>query len=381
MSTEVSAPPAVRGHPGVNVVGYLSAELGVGEAARRMARAAELTGLPVHHVGITVDRVRHAHPTPRPLHSALRHRDTIYSLNADELIRGLQLIGEPRYPSGGRRFGYWFWEVELGLDHWTHVVPSLDEVWAPSEFVADALRPFCEPRLMPLPVWAPRSPAPFTRRDLGLPDGFVFLFCYDFHSVMERKNPLGLVDAYCRAFGPHDGASLVLKSTNGSHHPEQLAMVLDVTASRPDIHVMEGYVSPTHVQGLIEQADCFVSLHRSEGFGLNIANAMAAGRPVVATGYSGNMTFMDEASAFVVPYDLVEVGEGHGPYPAHAPWADPRLDAAAEHLRTVFDRPAVAAERAAAGRAHVLARQSIHLTADRIRALFVDDQLTMSVYA
>jgi glycosyltransferase involved in cell wall biosynthesis len=221
-------------------------------------------------------------------------------------------------------------------------------------------------RLVPLVVRPPARPTPYLREQLGLPEGFVFLFCYDYFSVMARKNPLDLLDAYTRAFAPDDGASLVLKSINGHRRPLELDRLRQAVGDRPDVVILDRFMDPARVQGLIELSDCFVSLHRSEGFGLNIAAAMAAGRPVVATGYSGNMDFMDERSAFLVPYDLVPVGADNDPYPADAMWAQPDLDAAALAMRRVFDDPGEATERADRGRELVLDRQSAARSASAV---------------
>ena len=123
------------------------------------------------------------------------------------------------------------------------------------------------------------------------------------------------------------------------------------------------------MQGLIELCDCFVSLHRSEGFGLNLAAAMAAARPTVATGYSGNMTFMDQTSAFLVPYTLVDIGPNNAPYPADAVWAQPDVGAAADWIRSVFDDPGHAAAVAARGRDRVLDGQSLDRAAAALRPI------------
>jgi glycosyltransferase involved in cell wall biosynthesis len=202
----------------------------------------------------------------------------------------------------------------------------------------------------------------------------VFLGMSDFHSVFERKNPLGSLTAYTRAFGPDDGATLVLKSINGSHHAAELDRLRQAAADRPDVIVVDGYVDAHRVQGLLERSDCLVSLHRSEGFGLNLADAMASGRPVIATGFSGNMAFMDEASAFLVPYDLVPVGPGHDPYPASAHWADPDLDVAADLMRRVFDDPGGAGLVGERGRTSVLERNGLERAGKVVMQLLMHEE-------
>ena len=247
-------------------------------------------------------------------------------------------------------------------------------MWVTSPLTRDALERLggCPVELVRLPV-LPRPPTPWTRHQLGLPEDRIVLLClYDFLSVLRRKNPLDVLTAYTRAVGPSDGAVLVLKSINGRHRPADLAEVRRAAAGRPDVVVVDDYLSAGEVAGLIERSDCLVSLHRAEGYGLNLADAMAAGTPVVATGWSGNLAFMDATSAFLVPYEEVEVGPGAAPYPAEARWAQPDLDAAAGLLRAVVDDPAAARARGAAGRRKVLAENTLEIVGERVRALTHD---------
>lgn len=361
-----------RAEYGWNVVGYFSAELGVGEAGRRMSRAIEAVGLPTELVAVSTDGSREDHKTRRTLGTSLHYADTLYCVNADQLAGVMARVGD-RSKTPGRRIGLWFWEVDRFPDQWDHAFDLLDEVWCASSFTTDVLTPRSPipVRTVPLPVGEPSAPTPYRRELLGVPDGFVFLCSYDFHSVFGRKNPLGVIDAYTSAFGPLDGATLLLKSINGHDHPVELDRVRHATGGRPDIMVWDEYLDPHRVQALVELCDCFVSLHRAEGFGLGMADAMAAGRPVVATAYSGNMNFMDEASALLVPFELVPVGTGMGPYPPDARWAEPDLVVAATHLRAVFDDPDLARRVGERGRAQVLDRQSIERSRDEIAALLL----------
>jgi glycosyltransferase involved in cell wall biosynthesis len=216
----------------------------------------------------------------------------------------------------------------------------VDEVWCASAYIADNLRSVAgKPvRQHPLVVTARRERSPLTREDLGLPnDRYLFGFAFDYRSVFARKNPLAVVAAFERAFGPDDGAALVLKSINGDTHHEEAAMLTAAIGDRPDIIVIDRHLPATHMQAFTEHLDCFVSLHRSEGLGFGLLHAMAAGKAVVATGHSGNMTFMDDESALLVPFTLVDVGQGSAPYPPTAVWAEPDIDAASNMLRRLHD--------------------------------------------
>jgi hypothetical protein len=345
---------------GWNMIGYFSAELGVGEAGRRLADMMTNTGRPIEFVGLNAAHSRQKHRIRHEISDQVRFRNSIIAVNADQTHRAVEMSGLAQHPRG-RRIGYWFWELEDFPKIWMKSFDLLDEVWCASEFVRDSLQ-----TVSPIPISLVRLPiedlafrSRISRAEVGLSDDFTFLFTYDFNSVLKRKNPLDVVEAYCKAFGPSDGARLVLKSINGHLNPSQLALVRYHTQFRSDISVQDGYFPYEKVQAQIEHADCFVSLHRSEGFGLNIASAIAAGRPVIATSYSGNMTFTPVDYPYLVPYTKVQVGPGADPYPKEAYWAQPEIDFAANLMRQVFDNPGVAAREAATARSSLLESHSL----------------------
>ena len=352
-------PPAA----GVNVVGFFRAEFGQGEAARRIVAALERAGLPFST--ITYNRVPHrqAHPfderAGEPVYPA-----NIVCLNAEHLLQFVH--GDGRDLLRGRySTGVWFWETDRLPRQLRPALDFVDEVWVASDFVREAIASeTSKPVLtLPLPVIVPAPPA-VTRADLGWPeDATVFLFVFDFFSTLERKNPLGLIEAFKRAFPAPSGALLHLKSINGDRAPADLARVRAAAGNRPDIAVADGYVDHEHLTALSALCDCYVSLHRSEGFGLTIAEAMAYGKPAIATGYSGNLAFMDEHSSYLVPYSLTSLEHAVGPYPAGTVWADPDLDKAARLLREVAEHPDRARERGQRGRESVERRQSLERAA------------------
>jgi glycosyltransferase involved in cell wall biosynthesis len=214
----------------------------------------------------------------------------------------------------------------------------VDEIWCGSQFVANAFaavtdKPVTQVRL-PVEV-APFEPR--SRSELGLPEGFLFLFLFDFNSSMQRKNPIGAIEAFRLAFEPEDGARLVIKTINAEMHPEIADLVDGAAAAAPHIDVVDRYVSSEDRSAMLASADCYVSLHRSEGLGLTPAEAMALGKPVIATGWSGNLDFMTDHNSYLVPYSLMPVGDDGGAYPAEGEWAEPDLAEAARLMRHVFE--------------------------------------------
>jgi glycosyltransferase involved in cell wall biosynthesis len=268
-----------------------------------------------------------------------------------------------------RNAGIWFWEAEQVPEAYRHAFNLVDEVWAPSLFIATALERtgFGQVVSIVLPVPVPTWSTALTRQDLGLPEGFVVLFTFDFASVFERKNPLGLLEAYCRAFDPDDGAHLVLKTVGGDQHWQQMEL-LRSSINRPDILVMDGAVTSHRVKALMELSDCYASLHRSEGFGLGMAEAMALGKPVIATAWSANLEFMDEDTAYLVPADAIPIPDDVAVYGGLGRWADPDLDAAAEALRRIHDDPVGATARGARARRHLERTRSPLLAGQRLAA-------------
>ena len=333
------------GDHGVNVAGYVKAESGVGEVARLMVAALDAADVPCSVVPFDKTASRQATTGLEHRVAGAEYPINIVCVNADQFGGFVEELGD-ELVANRRTIALWQWEVEHFPDWMARAADHVDEIWMVSEHAARAVREQTSKpvHVFPLPVVRP-EPSARSRVSLGLPEGFVFLFCFDFDSVFERKNPLAVIAAFSRAFAPGSGPQLVIKTVRGEAHPEELAPLRSAAAQRPDIHVIDGYMDRGDQAALMAACDAYVSLHRAEGFGLTIAEAMALGKPVIATGYSGNLEFMDETNCWLVPYELVPIPEGCDPYPAGARWAKPDVDVAAEVMRTVVNDPVVASER------------------------------------
>ncbi|MEZ5419469.1 MAG: glycosyltransferase [Vicinamibacterales bacterium] len=362
------APPADL-TPGVNVAGYLQAELGIGEAGRALVGALAEAG--IDHATIDYDRTlsRRQHAFAPRGDGRAPFDVNVVCVNADATPGFARDVG-PTFFDGRHTAGYWFWELERFPPSLYGAFDHVDEVWTATRFVERAVaaagaRPV---HRVPLPVEAGPIDPRFDRRHFGLPDTFVFLFAFDFLSVVERKNPLGLIEAFTRAFRPGDGPTLFIKTINGHLRLTDLEHVRAAIGGRADIRLVDAYYSRAEQHALTSVADCYVSLHRSEGLGLTMAEAMSLGVPVIATAYSGNLDFMTPSNSFLVDHGTGHVPAGVAAYAAGTPWAEPDLDMAAAWMRRVVEDPAEAAARAARGRQDVATTLSLAASAAAVAA-------------
>ncbi len=373
-ATSDAPSPWVNGgelRPGMLVAGYLRAELGVGEGARLLIASLEAAAIPHATFVFTRTSSRQEHPFESTGRDATDLDIAVVCVNADHLAPFSRSVGSGFF-QGRHVVGQWAWELEEFPDTWPASFDLVDEIWAVSEFARNSIAAATDKPVFALPhaIVAPVVPPGVGRRELGLPDhSFVFLFTLDLLSMLERKNPLGLIEAYRSAFTDDGRTTLVLKVINGDQDVIGMERIR-VAADRKDIIVLEEYLDRGDLAALMDTADCYVSLHRSEGFGLSMGEAMALGKPVIATGYSGNLDFMDDDTAYLVPWTAGSVPEGCDPYPAGFRWADPDLGAAAALMRTVFEHPEEARVLGMRARASVLAHHGPDARAEFLKRRF-----------
>lgn len=337
--------PALDAAMGVNILGYIRGEFGLAESARMYSRALINAGVPVSLYDLDMglphswlDRSMDAFIDQR-----MPHRVTIVFVNPDYLEAAFEQVGRARM-DGHYIVACWFWELETIPMNWMSAIELVDEIMVASQFIENAFRRITDKPIMRLPLplsdWRDSG---LQRSDFGLDvDKFVFLFTFDFHSFVTRKNPQAIVHAFQQAF-PHDrdDVRLVLKSSNGHLYAEQMRELLTLVVGDSRILLRDEVIEKVHVRALQRCCDVYVSMHRAEGFGLGLAECMSIGKPVIATGWSGNMEFMTESNSCLVEYDLVPVAGGY-PDSDGTHWAEPRIASASDAMRRLADDPAYA---------------------------------------
>ncbi|MDW8351718.1 MAG: glycosyltransferase [Anaerolineae bacterium] len=327
--------------PGLNVIGHLSAETDVGAISRGIVHALRAAKYPIAIIHLDhPDGARRDDWPFLDLPQSTRHGVNLFGIDATECGAVTQLLSQ-EVLAHRTNIGFWLWEVARFPETWQDRFDGLDEIWVSSAFVQEAVG-----TVSPIPVvkmGAPvvlRAPSALSRRDVRLPeDKFVFLYAFDMLSIPERKNPLAVVEAYRLAFEPNfQDTHLVVRANHLHRFPEWQERLRQAVASVKGTLIEEKLDRP-HVNALYHLADAYVSLHRSEGFGLTIAEMMQMGKPVIATDYSGPRDFLNQSNGYPVRYRLIELDRDYGPYRAGNVWADPDTEHAAELMRRILEHP------------------------------------------
>lgn len=371
-SLERQFAPDSRQRGGVNLVGMPLGIFGLAETMRSFVHAADLANLTscIGDLGMNLKAEESDFRLLDRLRDRLPYRASIVFANPDILDKcwPAQLREPDRY-----RIGYWFWEFDFLPKEWAYAFELVDEIWVATEFVrAAAVRSTGKPvTLMPHPIEVEvRKPLP--KSAFGLDeDVFWFLVTFDYNSFEQRKNPYAAIKAFQSAFrARNEKVGLLVKTINGTVRPQKLAELRAAVGDDRRIVLRDEAMPRDDVVALLNAADCYVSLHRSEGLGLGLAESMYLGKPVIGTAYSGNVDFMTEENSCPVRFSLVPVWPDQYVYADTNTfrWAEADVEHAAHFMRRLVDDQQFRQSIASRARADIRARFDPRVIGQMMRA-------------
>lgn len=340
----VSQPPQ-QSFSGVNLISYIRAEMGIGEAARGNAKALKAAKIPFGVVNFEKGN-------PSKMGDlSLQHREmqkavydiNILQINADQTPFVVNELGNEFF-NNKYTIGFWAWELPEFPDKWTNAFDLVDEIWVPSSFVAKAVSIKSPVPVITIPhvisTVKTKDVKALTNRDyFNIPENaFVFLSMFDVYSQIERKNPFGSILAFKKAFKADDSSVLLIIKVNNSNK-NTMADLNESIGDYKNIHIITKHLTRQEIEWLLCSIDCFVSLHRSEGFGLVPAEAMARGKIAMLTNWSGNTEYMTTDNCIPISFKLTQIGQDLGPYEKHQYWAEPDLNEASFKMKSIISNP------------------------------------------
>lgn len=339
------APFARRNYKdGINLIGNIRAETGLGQSCRIVADELEASGIPYSiyqydQLGVMAEGRYPQYESK--ISSELPYNINIIHINPHELGLAFQQTHDKIW-NGRYNIGFWLWELEDFPDEWVPCFHCMDEIWTPSKFITDCIQKKTDLKVVTIPyhisLEIPEKSKCDYRKKNHLPtDKFLFLMMYDRTSMMERKNPQAVIEAFKMAFSKDEEAGLVIKINNSSE--KEINQIRSMLPEHKNVYFITEIMERKQVNELIYCVDVVVSLHRAEGFGLVLAEAMLLGTPTIATNWSSNIEFMTKETACMVDAELVTLERNIGSFKKGNHWAEPNVKQGADYMRKLYEDP------------------------------------------
>lgn len=328
-------------NPKVKLIGYARADMGVGQGIRLNALALNSVGASVSVHSLSDSPFADSnHSIDFLINDDIDHDIVVLQINADNTVNYEERIPK-KFTENKYKIGFWFWELSRFPKEWDIAISKVDEIWVSSQFVKDSIQKNTSKpiHVFPLPIHNPNLNIIEKNRSLFnlKEDIFYFLMTMDLHSYIERKNPFSVIESFKKAFDKNEKVGLVIKLHGNQEFSTQRKVLFDAIVDDPRIVVIDKNLTRIESDTLQLSIDCYVSLHRSEGFGLNIAECMSYGKPVIATGYSGNLEFMSSKNSLLVDYELIPLQKNEYPYWENQVWAAPNINQAAMFMWRMYE--------------------------------------------
>lgn len=318
----------------IDFYGLFSSEMGIGEAARRLLQDLIENDIEVNVIDLQVGHSRKQAAFPKTVHQT-NQTIAILALNPDAIPLAFFAFGK-KLRGYSHTIAFWSWELEVVPHFWGTATTLFDEIWTVSDYSKKAIETISSVpvRTIRLPLSQLSKNAQYVKTS----DTVTFLTSFDFASDINRKNPAASIVAYKEAISPNTGARLLVKTINSSRHSEEAFELRKLAANRDDIVFIDEYFDENKNQNLIMNSDCFLSLHRAEGLGLNILDAATYGVPTISTSYSAPIEYLTGPSNMLVMHKKTTV-KFYAGQRVDAEWADPDIDHASDLISKLFQSP------------------------------------------
>lgn len=326
---------------GINILGYINKQFGLGEGVRSNVRAIKAAHIPFvlndfqgkvdsDIINETTESLSLSTENPYPIN--------LIQLNVEN-FHDLLTLHDNSYFKGKYNIGFWAWELEKFPPYFQHNMELLDEIWVPSNFSLNAISQVSNKPVLRFLHSIDIPPTTYTRADFNLPeDKIIYLTIFDYNSFIERKNPYATIEAFERAFeyNPSD-VLLVIKTSTGQNYQSIRKELRDRIKDNKNIILIEEVLLREKLDGLMEICDVYISLHRSEGFGLTMAEAMFLAKPVIGTAYSANIEYMNAENSFPIPYTLIPTANNYIYSDLENVWANPDVERTATIMSKLYN--------------------------------------------
>lgn len=325
---------------GINLIGPIASATGLGQSFRLIERVVEHLNIAyvIYEYTQNTDNHSDVKQYASRMSSELPYGVNLWHVNPSEFADAYKHMGKHAF-DGHYNIAFWLWELEEFPDEWVPYIRLLDEIWTPSEFISRSIRKKTDKPVYTIPycVTAEADKERYGRGYFHIPKNqFLFLMMYDTQSIQERKNPVGVIRAFQKAFSPdRNDVGLVIK-VNSADSIALMSIKKELRGYK-NVYLIQENLEKIQVNSLIACVDVFVSLHRAEGFGLVLAEAMLNHIPTIATNWSANTEFMNKETACMVDCRIVTLEKTLPPYKRGSRWAEPDLEQAVGYMKRLAE--------------------------------------------